>query len=191
MPGYGQQPYGAGGYGGPGYGPQPYAPPGFPAPAWRPPDPPQPRRGRTLVVSLIAGGVAVLAAVGVVLWLTLGRGTGPVAADRTATTSPGSGDSAVAPSPGGQASDSSAGSGAGLGGATVAGIPPATVPPTGLGDDEVLNGYARDCFGGNMVSCDVMYVIADRGTTYSVYGDTCAGRQPEGTDQLCEEAFPG
>jgi hypothetical protein len=159
MTGFGQQPY----------GPAPYPLPGYPAPAWPPPE--APRRSRTLLVSLLAGGVVVLAAVGVVLWLVVGRGAGTVGRPATVASA-----GRTAPVPGG---------------ATVAGVPPAMVPPTGLGDDAVLNGYARDCYHGNMVSCDVMYVLAGRGTSYSVYGDTCAGRQPEGTDVQCEVAFPG
>jgi hypothetical protein len=146
-----------------------------------------PRRHHTVLVALIAGGVAVLAVVGVVLWLALGRGAvagGTAASSAAAAGSAGAG-------PGGQATGPAGGSGPGAGGATAAGIPPPTVPPTGLGTDRVLNGYAQDCYRGNMVSCDIMYVLADQGTRYSVYGDTCAGRQPQGTEQLCEEAFPG
>jgi hypothetical protein len=188
MTGSGRQPYGVPGYGAPGYGQQPYAAPGYPPPDWQPPGEPTPSRNHVLLVSLIAGGVAILAAAGVVLWLALGRDGIGAAINRAASaTASAGGGAATATTPG----DPAGGSGPGLGGATVAAIPPATVPPTGLGSDQVLNGYAQDCYHGNMVSCDIMYVLADQGTSYSSYGDTCAGRQPENTDRLCEEAFPG
>ena len=67
----------------------------------------------------------------------------------------------------------------------------ATEQPTGLGNDAVQNQYAQECYAGDMASCDALFIIADDGSPYSRYADTCAGRQPEGTDQLCEETFPG
>jgi hypothetical protein len=39
--------------------------------------------------------------------------------------------------------------------------------------------------------CDELFFEAAAGTAYKTYGDTCAGRQPEGTGQLCRVTFPG
>ena len=41
-----------------------------------------------------------------------------------------------------------------------------------------------------MAACDDLYLAADIGTAYSTYGDTCAGRQPEFTGELCASTFP-
>ena len=37
------------------------------------------------------------------------------------------------------------------------GIPPATVPPDGLGDDPALDAVAQNCYEGDMESCDALY----------------------------------
>ncbi len=45
-----------------------------------------------------------------------------------------------------------------------------------------------------MQSCDDLYdesVDDDSLEAYKVYGDTCAGRQPEGTNRYCRDTFPG
>jgi hypothetical protein len=42
-----------------------------------------------------------------------------------------------------------------------------------------------------MDSCDLLWLASDDGTPYKKYGDTCAGRRPEGQDPLCSETFPG
>ena len=70
-------------------------------------------------------------------------------------------------------------------------IPEATEEPDGLGDDPTFDDAARDCFDGDMQACDDLYVEADAGSDYERYGDTCAGRQDEGTRRLCTVAFPG
>jgi hypothetical protein len=70
-------------------------------------------------------------------------------------------------------------------------VPPATQRPTGLGNNAQLNQYAQGCYSGDMDSCDFLYLESDLGSSYERYGDTCAGRQPEGTSQLCSESFPG
>jgi type II secretory pathway pseudopilin PulG len=131
---------------------------------------------------LIVAAVVVLAGVGVALWLTLGGGSSTDASSTTEATT-----SAAATSSGAGSSSSSA---APTTGGTAAGVPPATQPPTGLGNDPVENQYAQQCYRGDMASCDTLYIISDEGTPYSRYADTCAGRQPEGTDRLCEDTFP-
>jgi hypothetical protein len=70
-------------------------------------------------------------------------------------------------------------------------IPPATIPPTGLGDDPTLNAGAQACYDGDMRACDDLYFASESGSTYRGYADSCAGRQPQGTGQLCRLTFPG
>jgi len=65
------------------------------------------------------------------------------------------------------------------------------VPPEGLGDDPALDAFAQECYDGSMQSCDLLYASSEDGSVYKSYGDTCAGRQPEGTTLLCTVAFPG
>ena len=76
--------------------------------------------------------------------------------------------------------------------ATVPGtIPPATIEPTGLGADPMLDALAQGCFDGDMESCDQLWRDAEPGSDYRDYGDTCAGRQESGTARWCVAAFPG
>jgi hypothetical protein len=45
-----------------------------------------------------------------------------------------------------------------------------------------------------MASCDLLFVGTQSDPSlaaYTSYADTCAGRQPEGTQQLCTDSFPG
>lgn len=74
--------------------------------------------------------------------------------------------------------------------APVGSIPVSSEPPAGLGDDASLNALAEDCFDGSMGACDDLYDESDVDTDYRRYGDTCAGRQPEGTQVYCDTAFP-
>jgi hypothetical protein len=69
-------------------------------------------------------------------------------------------------------------------------IPEATETPDGLGDDATLDGLAQDCFDGTMQACDDLYDQSESGSEYRRYGDTCAGRQPEGTAVYCRTSFP-
>jgi hypothetical protein len=69
-------------------------------------------------------------------------------------------------------------------------VPQATVPPTDLGSDPALDALARACFDGEMSACDDLYFASEAGSLYELYADTCAGRQPEGTDRYCADAFP-
>ena len=68
----------------------------------------------------------------------------------------------------------------------------ATEPPTGLGDDPVLDRLAQECFDGDMQACDHLYRNSPRGSDYQIYGGTCAGRQPEARARTvyCTDAFP-
>lgn len=75
---------------------------------------------------------------------------------------------------------------------TIAGtVPPAEQEPEGLGDDSALDELAQDCFDGDMGACDDLFFAAEVDSTYEQYGDTCAGRQAQGTPNLCVETFPG
>lgn len=68
-------------------------------------------------------------------------------------------------------------------------IPPATQQPTGLGADPQLDALALSCYDGDMAACDELYNSSDPDTDYRRYGDTCAGRQEEGTNVWCRTAF--
>lgn len=69
-------------------------------------------------------------------------------------------------------------------------IPPATQDPSALGTDPTLNELAQRCYNGEMQACDDLFLQSDIGTPYHTYGDTCAGRQPQGTYTYCHVAFP-
>lgn len=91
------------------------------------------------------------------------------------------------------------------GGVAGAAAPPTTTPPAapvpapaptqqpaGLGTDGALDQLASGCFNGSMQACDDLYYAARRdpaNEAYISYGDTCAGRQAEGTGVLCAVAF--
>ena len=62
-------------------------------------------------------------------------------------------------------------------------------PPTGLGDDPAMDALAQDCFDGDMQACDDLFMQSPAGSEYEDYGDTCAGRQPDG-GTFCTLAFP-
>ena len=42
-----------------------------------------------------------------------------------------------------------------------------------------------------MQACDDLFFQAPAGSPYEGYADSCAGRQPEGTGELCTVTFPG
>ena len=71
-------------------------------------------------------------------------------------------------------------------------IPPPTMQPTGLGTDPALDAFAQGCYDGDMAACDELYrqTDAEDDPLYREFADTCAGRQPVGTGQWCEAAFP-
>lgn len=53
-------------------------------------------------------------------------------------------------------------------------FPPA--PPEALGPDPVLDGYARDCFGGALQACDDLLYESPPMSAYEEYASTCGGR---------------
>ncbi len=81
----------------------------------------------------------------------------------------------------------------GLRGDDAAGIPPATQEPAGLGSDPVMDGYAQDCYDGDMGACDELFLRSPVDSAYESYGGTCAGRQPEAVSAqiYCVDAFSG
>ena len=62
-------------------------------------------------------------------------------------------------------------------------------PPSDLGNDAALDTLAAACYAGDMSQCDNLFLQAVFGSDYQTYGDTCAGRQPAGTGQLCTDVF--
>ena len=66
---------------------------------------------------------------------------------------------------------------------------PTGQPPTNLGNNAALDTLAAACFAGDMSECDNLFLQSDFGSGYQTYGDTCAGRQPAGTGQLCTDMF--
>jgi hypothetical protein len=69
-------------------------------------------------------------------------------------------------------------------------LPDPTAPPTGLGDDPALDELARDCYDGDMPSCDDLFDLSQLDSNSEAYGDTCAGRQPLGGADYCTVTFP-
>jgi hypothetical protein len=139
-----------------------------------------------MVIALVVAGVVVLAGVGVAVWLTVGRAGSNTVASVLSSSFPTTSRSTAG---GGPTGGASAQPSPNTGGATGHAVPPATRQPTGLGNDPLENEYAQECYQGDMTSCDALYLIADDGSAYSKYADSCAGRQPEGTDQLCSDSF--
>jgi hypothetical protein len=123
--------------------------------------------------------VVVLAAVGVALYLLLGKnGDSTTAVSDPSTTTQTTSEEATT-------SES---------GPSAAGIPEGAVPPDGLGDDAVFDQLAQECYDGDMASCDALYETTkddDSLATYNEYADTCAGRQEVNTSVYCTNAFPG
>ena len=60
------------------------------------------------------------------------------------------------------------------------------MPPGDLGDDDALDALALDCFGGDLLACDHLFLQSPVGSEYEAYGDTCGGRQEAGTENYCE-----
>ena len=109
----------------------------------------------------------------------------------SATSATTGGTSSASPSTSDRTSSSGSSSSSSADGAS--GIPPATVPPDGLGDDPILDQYAQGCYHGDMDACDTLYNESQADSTYETYGGTCAGRQPVGNSDVvyCTDAFPG
>lgn len=70
-------------------------------------------------------------------------------------------------------------------------VPAPTLEPIGLGTDPELDALAQSCHAGDLASCDELYRSSEPDTAYRTFGDTCAGRQPEGTGVWCVDAFGG
>jgi hypothetical protein len=80
------------------------------------------------------------------------------------------------------------------------GLPPAPAPtlalPTGSTNPE-HGVLAQQCLDGSMVACDDLFVavVNEDGSAvpgleaYKTFADTCAGRQPEHTGELCDDVF--
>ena len=191
---FGQPPYGQAPYGQPQYGQQPGQPPyRQPGLQWAPPGRPggqRPKGNKNTLIALIIAGVVVLAAIGVALFLLLGKDNQSNAAGWISSASSSSTSSAPTSARSSSSSSSRSSSSVPTGGGA---IPPATVTPDGLGSDPVLNRYAQSCYGGDMAACDQLYKHAGVGSPYEAYGGTCAGRQPVGnsTTVYCVNAFPG
>jgi hypothetical protein len=173
-------------YGRPSYVPPPYGPPGQ---AWLPPGPggqPPPKGHRTAIALGVLAVVAVLA-IGGTAFFVVGRNVdSTLAGGLTSTASLASSAAALSTSPS-----------TGLPvhpyqpRSTSTAIPRATVPPEHLGSDPVFDVLAGKCFDGDMQACDDLFANAASNSLYEAYGDTCAGRQPPGTDIYCTSSFPG
>ncbi|MGY1748478.1 hypothetical protein [Modestobacter sp. SYSU DS0511] len=73
----------------------------------------------------------------------------------------------------------------GLGSAQVERADPA--PPDGLGDDPVLDGFAQQCFDGDLQACDDLYQEALLEPGYGDHGLTCGGRVDEFAVYTCAQ----
>ncbi len=203
QPPFGQPPYGQPQYGQPQYGQPPGQPPYGQPPygqPWGPPGGPggqPPKSNKNTMIALVVAAVVVLAAVGAGLFF-LFRGSDPgPAASATTSVGPASTTSEEAspsepsePSPAEPPSSAPAPSETATGAGS---IPPATVPPDGLGEDPALDELAQGCYDGDMQACDDLYAQSEADSAYELYGGTCAGRQDvsESDTVFCTDAFPG
>jgi hypothetical protein len=197
-PGYGQPPYGQPPYGQPPYGQPPYGQPPYGQPPygqqWAPPGGPggrPPKSNKSTLIALAIAGVVVLAAVGIALWLLIGDdgdGTTAAGSSPAASSSEGSTWSSERSSPSSSPSTSPTAEET----EPSATIPPATLPPEGLGGDPGLDAYAQDCYDGDMEACDALFLESEDDSPYKLYGGTCAGRQPvaDASTVFCTVAFP-
>jgi cytoskeletal protein RodZ len=143
------------------------------------------------LIALAVAGVVVLAAVGIALWILLADDGADTTAAPTSSAPGTTSSSEPRTSTSERTTSSSPRTSATPPQSEPAGeLPPATVTPDGLGEDPVMDAYAQDCYAGDMVACDSLYFESEPDSAYEVYGDTCAGRQPPGTDTFCTESFP-
>ena len=61
------------------------------------------------------------------------------------------------------------------------------VPPGVLGPDPVLDGYALQCFEGDLQSCDDLFTESPPLSDYEEYALTCGGRVKPYTMPLCTD----
>ncbi len=59
------------------------------------------------------------------------------------------------------------------------------VPPGDLGPDPVLDGYAQECFDGDLQSCDDLFTESPPLSDYEEYALSCGGRVKAWTVPLC------
>ncbi len=61
------------------------------------------------------------------------------------------------------------------------------VPPGDLGPYPVLDGYAQECFDGDLQSCDDLFTESPPLSDYEEYALSCGGRVKAWTVPLCTE----
>ncbi|RBY85252.1 hypothetical protein [Blastococcus sp. TF02A-26] len=61
------------------------------------------------------------------------------------------------------------------------------VAPGDLGPDPVLNGYAEECFAGDLQACDDLFFESPPMSDYEEYASTCGGRVKIYTVPYCTE----
>jgi hypothetical protein len=144
----------------------------------------------------VVAGVVLLAAAGVGLWLVVrdvGDSSTAAGSSTSASTDKSSSSSGSSSPSSSQSSGPSSSPSSGRGTSAPPNgreIPPATVPPQGLGNDPQLDQYARTCHDGDMAACDTLFKQSEAASRYQAYGDSCAGRRPLGTDVSCTVSFP-
>jgi hypothetical protein len=61
------------------------------------------------------------------------------------------------------------------------------VPPGDLGPDPVLDGYAQECFDGDLQSCDDLFTESPPLSDYEEYALSCGGRVKAWSVPLCTD----
>lgn len=61
------------------------------------------------------------------------------------------------------------------------------VPPGELGPDPVLDGYAQECFDGDLQSCDDLFTESPPMSDYEEYALSCGGRVKAWSVPLCTD----
>ena len=57
--------------------------------------------------------------------------------------------------------------------------------PVAEGDDPILDLLVEQCRRGNNQACDELFTDSPAGSEYSIYGQTCGNRLPEGEGLTC------
>ena len=58
-------------------------------------------------------------------------------------------------------------------------------------EDDAVSPLIATCAIGDMQTCDDLYRQSEPTSEFRTVGDTCAGRQPENTGELCCQRLPG